>query len=71
VVGSLFGQSAADAVGGAGSAFSRIEAGEFGNGSKESVRNLKATAIGSAIFSEGVKLVDDLAMGDKNFGAQS
>lgn len=71
VMGSLFGQSAADAVGGAGTAFSRIESGEFGDGSKESVRNLKATAIGSAIFSEGVKLVDDLAMGDKNFGAQS
>lgn len=71
VVGSLFGKSAANAFDGAGSAFDRIESGEFGDGSEKSVKNLKATAIGSAVISEGVKLVDDLTMGDKNFGAQS
>jgi hypothetical protein len=29
----------------------------------------KGLAIGSAAVTEGVKLVDDLTMGDKNFGA--
>lgn len=68
VAGAVLGDSAASTVSGMGTAFSRIGAGEFGPADPE---KLKKSVIASGVVSEGVQLVDNLTMGDKNFGAQS
>jgi hypothetical protein len=59
------------------SAFNTIDSGQWNpknrilnkNGEDITQKVGKGLAIGSAAVTEGVKLVDDLAMGDKNFGA--
>lgn len=79
VVGSILGESAADSISGVQSAFNAIDSGQWNpknrilnkNGEDITQKVGKGLAIGSAAVTEGVKLVDDLAMGDKNFGAQS
>jgi hypothetical protein len=61
------------------SAFNTIDSGQWNpknrilnkNGEDITQKVGKGLAIGSAAVTEGVKLVDDLTMGDKNFGAQS
>ena len=79
VAGSLLGESAANSIGGVQSALNAIDSGQWNpkkriknkNGEDITEKVGKGLAIGSAAITEGVKLVDDLAMGDKNFGAQS
>lgn len=79
VAGSLLGESAANSIGGVQSAFNAIDSGQWNpknrilnkNGEDITQKVGKGLAIGSAAVTEGVQLVDDLAMGDKNFGAQS
>lgn len=79
VAGSIFGKPAADSISGVQSAFKAIDSGQWNpekrilnkNGEDITQKVGKGLAIGSAAFAEGVQLVDDLVMGDKNFGAQS
>ena len=79
VAGSILGDSAANSMSGVQSAFNAIDSGQWNpekrilnkNGEDITQKVGKGLAIGSAAVTEGVRLVDDLAMGDKNFGAQS
>lgn len=79
IAGSVLGESAAGSINGVQSAFNAIDSGQWNpqkrilnkNGEDITQQVGKGLAIGSAVVTEGVKLVDDLAMGDKNFGAQS
>lgn len=79
VAGSVLGESAASSISGVQSAFNAIDSGQWNpknrilnkNGEDITQKVGKGLAIGSAAVTEGVQLVDDLAMGDKNFGAQS
>lgn len=79
VAGSVLGESAASSINGVQSAFNAIDSGQWNpknrilnkNGEDITQKVGKGLAIGAAAVTEGVKLVDDLAMGDKNFGAQS
>ena len=78
VVGGLLdgvsGGSASQSMEGISSAFQQINSGEIStvNAKGEDISGkLKGTAIASGIISAGVQAVDNLAMGDKNFGAQS
>ena len=79
VAGNILGDSAANSMNGVQSAFNAIDSGQWNpqkrilnkNGEDITQQVGKGLAIGSAVVTEGVKLVDDLAMGDKNFSAQS
>ena len=79
IAGSILGDSAANSMSGVQSAFNAIDSGQWNpekrilnkNGEDITQKVGKGLAIGSAAVTEGVKLVDDLTMGDKNFGAQS
>ena len=79
VAGSILGDSAANSMSGVQSAFNAIDSGQWNpekrilnkNGEDITQKVGKGLAIGSAAVTEGARLVDDLAMGDKNFGAQS
>lgn len=79
IAGSVLGESAANSISGVQSAFNAIDSGQWNpnkrflnkNGEDITQQVGKGLAIGSAAVTEGVQLIDDLAMGDKNFGAQS
>lgn len=79
IAGSVLGESAAGSISGVQSAFNTIDSGQWNpekrilnkDGVDITQQVGKGLAIGSAAVTEGVKLVDDLTMGDKNFGAQS
>ena len=79
VAGSILGDSAANSMSGVQSAFNAIDSGQWNpnkrimnkDGEDITQKVGKGLAIGSVAVTEGVKAVDNLAMGDKNFGAQS
>ena len=79
VAGNILGDSAANSMNGVQSAFNTIDSGQWNpknrilnkNGEDITQKVGKGLAIGAAAVTEGVQLVDDLTMGDKNFGAQS
>lgn len=79
IAGSILGESAANSMNGVQSAFNAIDQGQWNpknrilnkNGEDITQKVGKGLAIGAAAVTEGVQLVDDLTMGDKNFGAQS
>ena len=79
VAGSVLGESAANSISGVQSAFNAIDSGQWNpkkriknkNGEDITEKVGKGLAVGSAVVTEGVKLIDAATMGDKNFGAQS